>query len=186
MKKWKILSCVGFVALMAGLYLYGAFDYVRMAEKHYVTFGACPNPFVRNLRKCIDCGYPVVEIEKSPVPAKMGLTHSDIVHKLDSILHLGDKIKYDSISGNVNLCSVVFHVNVYDGRMNLMTSVQPESRQMRKLVKAIAKNYGEPYIEENTSYHWPSVLYPGVELEVPYIRIRRIHTDEGGSVMFFK
>lgn len=226
MKKWKILSPLGLVALMVGLYFYGSFDYLllyandmepnecpscngkylhivkgcptdvasRMAKKQYVTISGCPNPFARNTRKCIDCGYPVVEQEKNSESVnveepsrKNGLTHSEIVHKLDSILHLGDKMKYDSITGNVNLCGVVFHVNFYENEIsNLMTSVEPESRQMRVLVKAIAKNYGEPEIdEEEMIYVWPSFLPTEDKRDIPYIRIRRVHGDIGGSVMFF-
>lgn len=36
--------------------------------------------------------------------------HNEIVQRIDSILHLGDKMKYDSVTGNVDLCGVMFHV----------------------------------------------------------------------------
>lgn len=172
MKKNILLYCVQVLAIV-GLCICGTFDSaVLQAEELEVK----------------DSSDKVVEQGRyhGRMRAK-GVSHSEIVHRLDSILHLGKKMKYDSITGNVNLCGVVFHVNVYDGRMNLMTSVQPESRQMRKLVKAIAKNYGEPEIdEEEMVYLWASFLHQEGERNIPYIRIRRVHGDIGGTVMFLE
>lgn len=172
MKKNILLYCVQVLAIV-GLCICGTFDRaVLQAEELEVK----------------DSSDKVVEQGRyhGRVRTK-GVSHSEIVHRLDSILQLGNKMKYDSVTGNVNLCGVVFHVNVYENEIaNLKTSVQPESRQMRVLVKAIARNYGEPEIdEEEMIYVWPSFLHPKGEREIPYIRIRRVHGDIGGSVMFF-
>ena len=56
------------------------------------------------------------------------------------------------------------------------TSSQQDPRSIKKWVDSIAKYYGEyEYEEEEERYYWHECG----------IRIRRLHTDEGGTVIFF-
>ena len=56
------------------------------------------------------------------------------------------------------------------------TSSHQDPRSIKKWVDSIAKYYGEyEYEEEEERYYWHE----------SGIRIRRLHTDEGGTVIFF-
>lgn len=95
-------------------------------------------------------------------------------------------ITIDLLSGNITLYGVTFHINESGkGSIALMSSVEPDSRQVQGLVKTISRFHGKAYDNEPYSYCWPSFY----DERTPYqtnIRLRRIRTDFGGTVIFIE
>ena len=71
----------------------------------------------------------------------------------------------------------------------LMTSVQPDNSKMKTVVKHITSIYGKPYDDEEDGFciKWSSsgdsldVFRPGSTL----IHLCRVHSEEGGTFLFF-
>ena len=92
----------------------------------------------------------------------------------DSIIQIGD---------------VRWRVNLMSGGIVLMTSVQPDDPKMKQVVKYLNRIYGKPYEDEEDGYDikWSSsddpvdIFRPGSTL----VRLRRVHSDEGGTFLFF-
>ena len=95
----------------------------------------------------------------------------------DSIIQIGD---------------VRWRVNLMSGGIVLMTSVQPDDPKMKQVVKYLNRIYGKPYQDdedEEDGYYikWSSsddpvdIFRPGSTL----VRLRRVHSDEGGTSLFF-
>ena len=93
----------------------------------------------------------------------------------DSIIQIGD---------------VKWRVNLELPMIVLFTSVQPEDPKMKQVVKYLNSIYGKPYDDEEDGYSikWSSsddsldVFRPGRTL----VHLRRTHTEEGGTFLFFK
>jgi hypothetical protein len=92
----------------------------------------------------------------------------------DSIIHIG----------NVRWC-----INLMSDNIVLMTSVQPDEPKMKQVVKYLTGIYGKPYEDEEDGYDikWSSsddpvdIFRSGSTL----VRLRRVHSDEGGTFLFF-
>ena len=95
----------------------------------------------------------------------------------DSIIQIGD---------------VRWRVNLMSGGIVLMTSVQPDDPKMKQVVKYLNRIYGKPYQddedeEDGYDIKWSSsddpvdIFRPGSTL----VRLRRVHSDEGGTFLFF-
>ena len=66
----------------------------------------------------------------------------------------------------------------------LMTSVQPETRQIRVVRYAISKFHGKENFEEDNHYSWlPWTDSTKIGQNYPVIHLRRVHSDEGGTVI---
>ena len=83
----------------------------------------------------------------------------------DSILQIGD---------------VSWRVNIDLPYVVLLTSVQPDDPKMKQVVKYLTGIYGKPYDEEEDGFSikWSS---PGSTM----VHLRRVHTEEGGTFLFF-
>ena len=95
----------------------------------------------------------------------------------DSIIQIGD---------------VRWRVNLMSGGIVLMTSVQPDDPKMKQVVKYLNRIYGKPYQddedeEDGYDIKWSSsddpvdIFRPGSTL----VRLRRVHSEEGGTILFF-
>ena len=86
--------------------------------------------------------------------------------------------------GNVRWC-----INLMSDNIVLMTSVQPDEPKMKQVVKYLTGIYGKPYEDEEDGYDikWSSsdnpsdIFRPGSTL----VHLRRVHSDEGGTFLFF-
>ena len=86
--------------------------------------------------------------------------------------------------GNVRWC-----VSLMSNNIVLMTSVQPDDSKMKQVVKYLTGIYGKPYEDEEDGYDikWSSsdnpsdIFRPGSTL----VHLRRVHSDEGGTFLFF-
>jgi hypothetical protein len=78
------------------------------------------------------------------------------------------------------------------GGIVLMTSVQPDDPKMKQVVKYLNRIYGKPYQddedeEDGYDIKWSSsddpvdIFRPGSTL----VCLRRVHSDEGGTFLFF-
>lgn len=101
-------------------------------------------------------------------------------------------LKYDTIeerngqfaSAVVEFASVKFGLN----KGFLFLTSRQDKQAIDSLVAKISRYYGEPAIDDNGEpewdyYHWN--LYDTLP-DRPYIRIRPIHSEEGGMVMTWK
>ena len=85
--------------------------------------------------------------------------------------------------GNVRWC-----INLMSDNIVLMTSVQPDDPKMKQVVKYLTGIYGKPYEEDDYDIKWSSsdnpsdIFRPGSTL----IHLRRVHSEEGGTILFFK
>ena len=72
----------------------------------------------------------------------------------------------------------------------LMTSVQPDDPKMKQVVEYLNGIYGKPYQDDEDEYSikWSSsgdsldIFKPGSTL----VHLRRVHTEEGGTFLFFE
>lgn len=81
---------------------------------------------------------------------------------------------------------VAWGINRSANGIALFSSVQPEDEDMRDVVKHLKAIYGEPYEDDDYDIKWSSsgkedVFAPGSTL----VYLRRVHSDEGGTVLFF-
>ena len=91
----------------------------------------------------------------------------------DSIIQIGD---------------VRWRINLMSDGIVLLTSVQPDDPKMKQVVKYLTGIYGKPYEEDDYDIKWSSsdnpsdIFRPGSTL----IHLRRVHSEEGGTILFFK
>lgn len=91
----------------------------------------------------------------------------------DSIIQIGD---------------VRWRINLMSDGIVLLTSVQPDNPKMKQVVKYLTGIYGKPYEEDDYDIKWSSsdnpsdIFRPGSTL----IHLRRVHSEEGGTILFFK
>ena len=113
---------------------------------------------------------------------------NDKIYEQISAIAAQDKIlSYsDSI---IQIGNVRWRINLMSDNIVLMTSVQPDDPKMIKVVKYLTVIYGKPYEEEDgydikwSSSDNPSDIFrPGSTL----VHLRRVRSEEGGTILFFK
>ena len=95
-------------------------------------------------------------------------------------------LSFDSVNQNVTVYGTTFHLNYSsDGRgFMLMSSIQPESRQIRIVRNAISKYHGKENFEEDNHYSWlPFTDSTKIGQNYPIIHLRRVRSEEGGTVI---
>ena len=112
---------------------------------------------------------------------------NDKIYEQISAIAAQDKIlSYsDSI---IQIGNVRWRINLMSDNIVLMTSVQLDEPKMKQVVKYLTVIYGKPYEEEDGyDIKWSSsddpvdIFRPGSTL----VRLRRVHSDEGGTFLFF-
>ena len=113
---------------------------------------------------------------------------NDKIYEQISAIAAQDKmLSYsDSI---IQIGNVRWRINLMSDNIVLMTSVQPDDPKMKQVVKYLTGIYGKPYEDEEDGYDikWSSsddpsdIFRPGSTL----VRLRRVHSDEGGTFLFF-
>ena len=98
-----------------------------------------------------------------------------------------ENLSFDSVTQNVVVYGTTFHLNCGRCRgFNLMTSVQPDTKQILKVREAISKFHGEANFEEEWHYSWlPYTDSTKKGTNYPVIHMRRVRTydDNGGTVI---
>ena len=90
----------------------------------------------------------------------------------------------------VQIGNVRWRINLMPNVIALMTSVQPDDPKMKQVVEYLNGIYGKPYQDDEDGYSikWSSsgdsldIFKPGSTL----VHLRRVHTEEGGTFLFFK
>lgn len=116
------------------------------------------------------------------------IINDSLFEQIASVANQDDMLSYnDSI---IQIGDVRWKINLMSNSIALMTSVQPDDPKMKQVVKYLNGIYGKPYdeYEDGYSIKWSSsgdsldLFRPGSTL----IHLRRVHTEEGGTFLFFK
>ena len=97
-----------------------------------------------------------------------------------------DNLSLDSVNRNVTIYGTTFHINVnhHSQGFMLITSVQPDTKQMRIVRNAISKFHGEENFEEDYHYSWlPYTDSTKIGQHYPIIHLRRVRPEDGGTVI---
>lgn len=99
------------------------------------------------------------------------------VLKIDSVSMDGDKLDFAVIE----FAGIKFGYN----RGYAFFTSQHSKKDYRRLIREIEKYYGKgDYDYEGNYYRWPGYIDPSTD-SLLQIRIRPVHSDEGGIVMFW-
>lgn len=108
----------------------------------------------------------------------------DSAHVMQRIKEIAAKNDMLSVEGYVlTVGDVGFGINVHENFISLVSSVKIDDRKMKKVRKYLDKIYGHMTDAGEDNYYWyasENDRYPGS------IRMRCLHSDEGGTVMFFE
>lgn len=111
--------------------------------------------------------------------------NSDSVYYAFNKAFVKDKnVSFNMKTGDITICGTTFYVN--QGGTILMSSVQPESKAMKKVVTYLNKLYGEAYAQSPEDYVWPAYRDSTMdEKRYPNIHLRRTRGEEGGTAIIF-
>lgn len=110
----------------------------------------------------------------------------NFIQEFSRICEEDDNLSLDSVNRNVTIYGTTFHINVnrHSQGFMLMTSVQPDTRQMRIVRDAISKFHGEENFEEDYHYSWlPYTDSTKIGQNYPIIHLRRVRSEDGGTVI---
>lgn len=111
-----------------------------------------------------------------------------IYEQISAIAAQDKKLSYSNKI--IQIVDVRWRVNLMSGGIVLMTSVQPDDPKMKQVVKYLTGIYGKPHEDEEDGYDikWSSsddpldVFRPDCTL----VHLRRIRSEEGGTVLIFE
>lgn len=109
------------------------------------------------------------------------LVMDDSTHIVEQIKNIAEKDTMLSVKGNVLVVgSMEFGINIKDGDITLISSTQVDDPKTNEVVKYMNGIYGEGYEDDPDNYWWNSTGSNGKT-----IRMRPLHSDEGGTVIMF-
>lgn len=111
---------------------------------------------------------------------------NNIAQEFSRICSEDNNLSFDSIKQNVTICGTTFHLNYRNENRGfvLMSSVQPDTRQIRIVRDAISKFHGKENFEEDCHYSWlPFTDSTKIGQNYPVIHLRRVRSEEGGTVI---
>ena len=95
-----------------------------------------------------------------------------------------NNLAYDSINQNITIYGTTFHLNIHGHGFALITSVQPDTKQIQKVREAISDFHGAENFVEDWHYSWlPFTDSTKIGKNYPVIHLRRVRSDEGGTVI---
>lgn len=90
----------------------------------------------------------------------------------------------------IQIVNVRWCINLMSDGIVLMTSVQPDEPKMKQVVKYLTGIYGKPYEDEEDGYDikWSSSDNPSdiFRPSSTLVHLRRVHSEEGGTILFLK
>ena len=116
------------------------------------------------------------------------IINDSICEQISTIASQDEMLSYnDSI---LQIGNVRWRVNLDLPNIVLFTSVQPDDPKMKQVVKYLNRIYGKPYQDDEDGYSikWSSsddsldIFRSGSTL----LHLRRVHSEEGGTFLFFK
>lgn len=141
-----------------------------------------------------------IDTVKTQEPVKKTSFKRETVHFFGYQLELGDSTqvmdqikaiaKNDamlSVDGNVlTICDVGFGIDIHTGSLSLLSSVTAEDPKIKPIIEYISGLYGPAEEDEPNSYRWYVKISPDDDYYTTLVmRLRRLHTEEGGTVIFF-
>jgi hypothetical protein len=112
--------------------------------------------------------------------------NNSVYEQISTIAEQDKMLSYsDSI---IQIGDVRWRVNLMPDGIALMTSVQPDDPKIKQVVKYLNSIYGRPYdeYEDGYSIKWSSSGDTLNILNGTLVHLRRVHTEEGGTFLFFK
>lgn len=111
---------------------------------------------------------------------EVNCSEDGLCREFDKACSADAALSFDMENQNISICGVGFHLNPStNGAVMLLSSVAAESRRIVPVRKLISRYYGEEQYEEPYHYYWA----PGTKTNTS-VRLRRVHSDEGGTVIF--
>ena len=116
------------------------------------------------------------------------IINDSICEQISAIASQDEMLSYnDSI---LQIGNVSWRVNLDLPNIVLFTSVQPDDPKMKQVVKYLNRIYGKPYQDDEDGYSikWSSsddsldIFRSGSTL----LHLRRVHSEEGGTFLFFQ
>ena len=116
------------------------------------------------------------------------IINDSICEQISAIASQDEMLSYnDSI---LQIGNVRWRVNLDLPNIVLFTSVQPDDPKMKQVVKYLNRIYGKPYQDDEDGYSikWSSsddsldIFRSGSTL----LHLRRVHSEEGGTFLFFQ
>lgn len=128
--------------------------------------------------------YPGPSIDMLFMGHEITCLSSELPQQFARISELDENLSYDSITQNIDFYGTTFRLNCFERGFMLMTSVQPDTKQIRKVRDAISKFHGEENFEEDCHYSWlPFTDSTKIGLNYPVIHLRSVRSEEGGTVI---
>jgi len=111
---------------------------------------------------------------------------TSIHHQIRVIASENDMLNYAT---DIDLCvlsigEVGFGVNIDGDGIHLIASIQPDDPKMRHVIDYLNSIYGEPEEDDPDCYCWRAGAN-GRCTDGMVIRLRPLHSEEGGTVLFF-
>lgn len=137
---------------------------------------------------------------QEPAKRRSQLFRRETVHFFGQTVDLGDSAQVmnqiKAIAENdamlsvdddvLTICNVGFGISIYTGSLSLLSSVTAEDPKIKPIVEYINGFYGTAYESEPDSYWWYVKTSPDDDYYTTLVmRLRRLHTEEGGTVIFF-
>lgn len=88
------------------------------------------------------------------------------------------------VTAVLSIGEVEFGVNIDGYGIRLITSTQPDNPKMKQVIDYLNGLFGEPKEDEPDCYCWRAGANGGCT-DGMVIRLRPLHSEEGGTVLFF-
>jgi len=109
----------------------------------------------------------------------------DSTHIMQQITEIVESDTMLSIDGReLTVGKVEFGINFHSGFLSLLSSTQPDDPKMKEVIEYLNSIYGTPEEDEPDNYWW----YVGADEDYSgklVARLRPLHSEEGGTVLFF-
>lgn len=106
-----------------------------------------------------------------------------VMQQIKEIAECDDRL---SLEGCVlTIGNVGFGINIREYSLSLLSSVQVDDPEMEKVIEYFNSLYGYAEVDDSENYYW----YVGADGEYKgrqVARLRPLHSDEGGTVIFLE
>lgn len=110
----------------------------------------------------------------------------DLSNEFARICAEDKNLSFDNVHNNITIYGTTFHLNYNEHRHGfvLMSSFQPDTRQIKTVRDAISKYHGEENIEEPNHYSWFSTEdSKKIGMTSLIIHLKRVRSSEGGTMI---
>jgi len=119
---------------------------------------------------------------------KKVLLDNSILDQISAIARKDKMLSYDDEI--LKIGDVEWGVNTGDYGIALLTDTQPDDPEMKPVVKYLTRIYGKPYEDEEDGFDikWSSSK-DTLDLfneDCTLVHMRRVHSEEGGTFIFFR